>query len=135
MNKEVYVYREDTDTFGTLSSKLDVAAKQVGVILSSKKRRLLLRELSKEGKVSIFRAEPKVHKELNATTIQVSVGVQSRLNSKKVEKRFSSYDEVISDCISKLDAIEKMVDNCAGDDTNCAVLFNNLYELLNGEKR
>lgn len=132
--KEVYVYREDADTFGSLSEKLDIAAKEVGIILSSKKRRLLLRELSKEGKVSIFRAEPKVHKELNATTIQVSVGVQSRLNSKKVEKRFSSYDEVISDCISKLDAIEKMVDNCAGDETDCGILHESLYELFNGEK-
>lgn len=133
--KEVYVYREDTDTFGTLSSKLDVAAKQVGVILSSKKRRLLLRELSKEGKVSIFRAEPKVYKELNATTIQVSIGVQSRLNSKKAEKRFGSYDEVISDCISKLDAIEKMVDDCNGDDSDNKTLHESLYELFYGEKR
>lgn len=133
--KEVYIYREDTDTFGTLSSKLDVAAKQVGVILSSKKRRLLLRELSKEGKVSIFRAEPKVHKELNVTTIQVSVRVQSKLNSKKVEKRFSSYDEVISDCISKLDAIEKMMDDCSCDDSDNNILYESLCELFYGEKR
>ena len=133
--KEVYVYREDTDTFGTLSSKLDVAAKQVGVILSSKKRRLLLRELSKEGKVSIFRAEPKLHKELNVTTIQVSVGVQSRLNSKKVEKRFNSYDEVISDCISKFDAIEKMVEKCDGNEQDCFAVHESLYELFYGGKK
>lgn len=133
--KEVYVYREDGDTFSALVLKLDAAAKKAGVILSSKKRRLLLRELSKEGKVSIFRAEPKVHKELNVTTIQVSVGVQSKLNSKKVEKRFYSYDEVISDCISKLDAIEKMVDNCSGDDSDNKILHESLHELFYGEKR
>ena len=29
--KEVYVHREDSDTFATLSKKLDVAAKEVSI--------------------------------------------------------------------------------------------------------
>lgn len=131
--KEVYVYREDNDTFGSLSEKLDIAAKEAGVILSTKKRRLLLGILGKDGKVSVCRAEPKVHKELIATTIQISSGTQSRLNSKKVEKRFSSYDEVISDCIAKLDAIEKMLNDCNGDESDCRKLLDSLDDLFYGE--
>ena len=91
--------------------------------------------MAKEGKVSIFRGEPKLYKDVDGTNIRILSGTQSKLNAKKVEKRFASYDDVISDCISKLDAIEKMMDDCNGTDFDCTMVCASIYELFNGGKR
>ena len=133
--KEIYVYETKGESLTETSERIDLAAKEVGVNLSTRKRRILMREMAREGKVSIFRGEPKLYKDVDGTNIRILSGTQSRLNAKKVEKRFASYDDVISDCIDKLDAIEKMVDKCAGDETDCGILYESLYELFNGEKR
>ena len=134
--KEVYVYREDTDTFATLSKKLEDAAKEVGIIsLSSKKRRRLLGELSKKSSVVVCGVEPKAHKKDTTTSIEVADATVLRLVAKKIGKGFSSYDKVIVDCLDKLDAIEKMLDNCCGDDSDCGTLYGSLYELFNGDKK
>ena len=135
IKKEVYVYREDGDTFATLSKKLDDAAKEVGIIsLSSKKRRMLLSELSKKSSVVVCGVEPKLCKKDTTTNIEVTDSTLLRLVAKKIGKGFSSYDKVIVDCLDKLDAIEKMVDDCAGDDSDCATLYGSLYDLFNGGK-
>ena len=132
--KEVYVYEKKGESLADVSVRIDIAAKEAGVNLSTRKRRLLMREMSREGKVSIFRGEPKLYKDVDGTNIRILSGTQSRLNAKKVEKRFSSYDDVISDCIAKLDAIEKMMDDCNGTDFDCTMVCASIYELFNGEK-
>ena len=115
--KEVYVHRENSDTFATLIEKLNVAAKEVGIIsLSSKKRRMLLSELSKKSSVVVCGVEPKLHKKDTTTNIEVTDSTLLRLVAKKIGKGFSSYDKVIIDCLNKVDAIEKMVDDCSCDE-------------------
>lgn len=135
MNKEIYVYAIKGESLTETSERIDLAAKEAGVNLSTRKRRILMREMAKEGKVSIFRGEPKLYKDVDGTNIRILSGTQSRLNAKKVEKRFASYDDVISDCIDKLDAIEKMVDDCNGDDSDNKTLHESLYELFYGDKK
>ena len=133
--KEIYVYEKKGESLTETSERIDLAAKEAGVNLSTRKRRILMREMAKEGKVSILRGEPKLYKDVDGTNIRILSGTQSKLNAKKVEKRFASYDDVISDCIAKLDAIEKMVDDCNGDDCDNKTLHESLYELFNGGKR
>ena len=133
--KESYVYREDGDTFATLIEKLNVAASKVGVGLSEKKRRLLLGELTKNGVAIVCDIEPKVFKRLSSTSITIPDSTQIRLNAKKFDKGFNTYDEVIIDCLDKVDAIEKMIDKCAGDETDCGILYESLYDLFYGDKK
>ncbi len=134
--KEVHVHREDSDTFTTLSKKIDDAAKEVGIIyLSSKKRRMFLSELSKKSSVVVCGVELKLHRKDTTTNIEVTDSTLLRLVAKKIGKGFSSYDKVIVDCLDKLDAIEKMVDDCNGDDSDNKTLHESLYELFNGGKR
>lgn len=135
MSKEIYVYEKKGESLTETSERIDLAAKEAGVNLSTRKRRILMREMAKEGKVSIFRGEPKLYKDVDGTNIRILSGTQSKLNAKKVEKRFASYDDVISDCISKLDAIEKMMDDCNGTDFDCTMVCASIYELFNGGKR
>lgn len=135
MSKEIYVYEKKGESLTETSERIDLAAKKAGVNLSTRKRRILMREMAKEGKVSIFRGEPKLYKDVDGTNIRILSGTQSRLNAKKVEKRFASYDDVISDCIAKLDAIEKMMDDCNGTDFDCTMVCASIYELFNGDKK
>ena len=135
MDKEIYVYEKKGESLTETSERIDLAAKEAGVNLSTRKRRILMREMAKEGKVSIFRGEPKLYKDVDGTNIRILSGTQSRLNAKKVEKRFASYDDVISDCIAKLDAIEKMMDDCNGTAFDCTMVCASIYELFNGGKR
>ena len=135
MSKEIYVYEKKGESLTETSERIDLAAKEAGVNLSTRKRRILMREMAKEGKVSIFRGEPKLYKDVDGTNIRILSGTQSRLNAKKVEKRFASYDDVISDCIAKLDAIEKMMDDCNGTDFDCTMVCASIYDLFNGGKR
>lgn len=131
-----YVYKENGDTIASLSVKLDMAAKEVGVVLTSKKRREMLREFHTCNKVLVSKNELKQFKYIDGVTIiKVSKDNQTVLNGIKIEKRFSSYDEVITDCLSKLQAIEKMIDGCNGDDNSCKDVCASLYDLFNGGKR
>lgn len=132
MKKEVYVYREYSDTFATLSKKLEDAAKEVGIVLSFKKRRMLLSELSRRSNVIVCSNEPKLHKKDTTTNIEVTDSTLLRLVAKKIGKGFSSYDKVIIDCLDKLEAIEKMVDDCSCDEAESGTLYGSLCELFNG---
>ena len=135
IKKEVYAYREDGDTFATLSKKLDDAAKEVGIIsLSSKKRRMLLSELSKKSRVVVCGAEPKLHKKDTTTSIEVTDSTLLRLVAKKIGKGFSSYDKVIVDCLDKLDAIENMMNDTDGSEFDCTMACASIYDLFNGGK-
>ena len=133
IKKEVYVYREDGDTFATLSKKLDVAAKEVGIFsLSSKKRRMLLSELSKKSSVVVCGVEPKTYKKDTTTNIEVSDSTLLRLVAKKIGKGFSSYDKAIVDCLDKLDAIENMMNDTDGSEFDCTMVCASIYDLFNG---
>ena len=132
--KEVYVYREDTDTFATLSKKLEDAAKEVGIVLSFKKRRMLLSELSRRSNVIVCSNEPKLHKKDTTTSIEVTDSTLLRLVSKKIGKGFSSYDKVIVDCLDKLDAIENMMNDTDGSEFDCTMACASIYDLFNGGK-
>lgn len=133
--KEVYVYREDGDTFATLSKKLEDAAKEVGIVLSFKKRRMLLSELSRRSNVIVCSNEPKLHKKDTTTNIEVSDSTLLRLVAKKIGKGFSSYDKVIVDCLDKLDTIEKLNNDCDGSAESCNDVCASLFELFNEERK
>lgn len=134
--KEVYVYEKKGESLIETSERIDLAAKEAGVGLSSRKKRFLLHKLSKEGQISIAKVLPKLHKDADGTNIRVlSDSFNWLLKKKEGNSKFNSYDDVISDCISKLDAIEKMVDDCNGDDSDNKTLHESLYELFNGGKR
>lgn len=133
VKKEVYVYRDDTDTFATLSKKLDDASKEVGIIsLSSKKRRMLLSELSKKSSVIVCSVEPKLYKKDTTTNIEVTDSTLSRLVGLKIGKGFSSYNKVIVDCLDKLDAIENMMNDTDGSEFDCTMVCASIYDLFNG---
>lgn len=134
--KEVYVYEKKGESLIETSERIGLAAKEAGVGLSSRKKRFLLHKLSKEGQISIAKVLPKLHKDADGTNIRVlSDSFNWLLKKKEGNSKFNSYDDVISDCISKLDAIEKMVDDCSGDDSDNKILHESLYELFNGGKR
>ena len=77
---------------------------------------MLLSELSKKSSVVVCGVEPKLHKKDTTTNIEVTDSTLLRLVAKKIGKGFSSYDKVIIDCLNKVDAIEKMVDDCSCDE-------------------
>ncbi len=133
--KEVYVHRLPNDSLADIGKKIDSAAVEAGVILSAKKRKVLLTTCIRDGEVSVKGAEMKAYKELDRVTISVFTNTRTLLNSTKVEKRYFSLDEVISDCVTKLNNIEKMVDDCSGDDNDCRKLFDSIYDLFNGIKK
>ena len=133
--KEVYVHRLPNDSMADIGKKIDNAAVEAGVILSVKKRKVLITACIRNGEVIVKRAEIKAHKELDRVPISVFTDTRALINSKKVEKRFYNIDEVINDCIKKVDDIEKMVSDCSGDDNDCRKLFDSLYDLFNGGKR
>ncbi len=133
--KEVYVHRLPNDSLADIGKKIDNAAVEAGVILSAKKRKVLLTACVRDGEVLVKGAEIKAHKELDRVTISVFTNTRTLLNSTKVEKRFYNIDEVINDCIKKVDDIEKMVGDCSGDDNDCRKLFDSLYDLFNGDKK
>lgn len=133
--KKVYVYRLPNDSLADIGKKIDSAAVEAGVILSVKKRKGLIFECVKNGEVLVKSAELKAHKELDRVTISVFTDTRTLLNSTKVEKRYFSLDAVISDCVTKLNKIEKMVGDCSGDDNDCRKLFDSLYDLFNGDKK
>lgn len=134
--KEVYVYEKKGESLIETSERIDLAAKEAGVGLSSRKKRFLLHKLSKEGQISIAKVLPKLHKDADGTNIRVlGDSFNWLLKKKEGNSKFNSYDDVISDCIAKLDAIEKMVDDCSGDDSDNKTLHESLYELFNGGKR
>jgi len=133
--KEVYVHRLPNDSLADIGKKIDNAAVEAGVILSAKKRKVLLTTCIRDGEVLVKGAEIKAHKELDRVTISVFTNTRTLLNSTKVEKRYFSLDEVISDCVTKLNKIEKMVNDCSGDDNDCRKLFDSLYDLFNGDKK
>jgi len=133
--KEVYVHRLPNDSLADIGKKIDSAAVEAGIILSAKKRKVLLTACVRDGEVLVKGAEIKGHKELDRVTISVFTNTRTLLNSTKVEKRYFSLDEVISDCVTKLNKIEKMVDDCSGDDNDCRKLFDSIYDLFNGDKK
>ncbi len=133
--KEVYVHRLPNDSMADIGKKIDNAAVEAGVILSAKKRKVLLTACVRNGEVLVKGAELKAHKELDRVTISVFTDTRTLLNSTKVEKRYFSLDEVISDCVTKLNKIEKMVGDCSGDDNDCRKLFDSLYDLFYGDKK
>lgn len=133
--KEVYVYRLPNDSMADIGKKIDNAAVEAGVILSAKKRKVLIADCIRNGKCIVKSAVVKVHKELDRVSMSVYSDTRDLVNSKKVEKRFYNIDEVINDCIKKVDDIEKMVGDCSGDDGDCRKLFDSLYDLFYGEKR
>jgi len=95
--KEVYVYRLPNDSLADIGKKIDSAAVEAGVILSAKKRKVLLTACVRNGEVLVKGAELKAHKELDRVTISVFTDTRTLLNSTKVEKKYFSLDEVISD--------------------------------------
>ena len=133
--KEVYVHRLPNDSMADIGKKIDNAAVEAGVILSAKKRKVLITACIRNSECVVKSAVPKVHKELNRVSMSVYSDTRDLVNSKKVEKRFYNIDEVINDCIKKVDDIEKMVGDCSGDDNDCRKLFDSLYDLFYGEKR
>jgi hypothetical protein len=133
--KEVYVHRLPNDSMADIGKKIDSAAVEAGVILSAKKRKVLITACIRNGECIVKSAAVKAHKELDRVPISVFTDTRALINSKKVEKRFYNIDEVINDCIKKVDDIEKMVGDCSGDDGDCRKLFDSLYDLFYGDKK
>lgn len=133
--KEVYVHRLPNDSMADIGKKIDNAAVEAGVILSAKKRKILITTCIRNGECVIKSAVAKAHKELDRVSMSVYSDTRDLVNSKKVEKRFYNIDEVINDCIKKVDDIEKMVGDCSGDDNDCKKLFDSLYDLFYGDKK
>lgn len=131
--KEVYVYREASDTLATISKKVEDAAIEVGVILSVKKKRFLIGECIKNGQCIVCEVPPKEFVELNKT-ICVSNATKQLLDAKKQEKRFTM-DELLFKSFTLLNSIENEIDKCSGDDSDCSKLYNNLHELFYGDKK
>ena len=67
--------------------------------------------------------------------IRIDEDTKEKLEVKKALYGCTSYSKTVNVCIERLDAIEKMVDKCAGDDSDNKTLHESLYELFNGEKR
>ena len=136
MDKEIYVYENKGESLTETSERIDLAAKEAGVGLSSRKKRFLLHKLSKEGQISIAKVLPKLHKDADGTNIRVlSDSFNWLLKKKECNSKFNSYDDVISDCIAKIDAIEKMMDDCNGTAFDCTMVCASIYDLFNGGKR
>ncbi len=133
--KEVYVHRLPNDSMADIGKKIDNAAVEAGVILSAKKRKVLITACIRNSECVVKSAVEKVHKELDRVSMSVYSDTRDLVNSKKVEKRFYNVDEVIIDCLKKVDNIEKMVGNCSGDDNDCRKLFDSLYDLFYGDKK
>ena len=66
--------------------------------------------------------------------IRIDEDTKEKLEVKKALYGCTSYSKTVNVCIERLDAIEKMVDMCAGDETDCGILYESLYELFNGGK-
>lgn len=133
--KEVYVHRLPNDSMADIGKKIDSAAVEAGVILSAKKRKVLITACIRNGECIVKSVVAKAHKELDRVSLSVYTDTRDLINSKKVEKRFYNIDEVINDCIKKVDDIEKMVSDCSGDETDCKKLFDSLYDLFYGDKK
>lgn len=67
--------------------------------------------------------------------IRIDQDTKEKLEVKKALYGCTSYSKTVNVCIERLDAIENMVDMCAGDETDCGILHESLYELFNGGKR
>ncbi len=139
--KEVYVYRETTDTIADIGRKIDDAAVEAGVLLSRKKKRSLISSCINTGSIIVGGQKPKEHKELDKSLVSVYSGTKillEEVKSKKsrlTKKPFASLDEVILESLILVEQVEKSVDACSGDDGDCQRLLDSLHELLYGEKR
>ena len=67
--------------------------------------------------------------------IRIEQDTKEKLEVKKALYGCTSYSKTVNVCIERLDAIEKMVDDCNGDDSDNKILHESLYELFNREKR
>ena len=67
--------------------------------------------------------------------IRIDEDTKEKLKVKKTLYGCTSYSKTVNVCIERLDAIEKMVDDCNGDDSDNKTLHESLYELFNGGKR
>ena len=67
--------------------------------------------------------------------IRIDEDTKEKLEVKKALYGCTSYSKTVNVCIERLDAIEKMVDDCNSDDSDNKTLHESLYELFNGEKR
>ena len=67
--------------------------------------------------------------------IRIDEDTKEKLEVKKALYGCTSYSKTVNVCIERLDAIEKMVDDCNGDDCDNKTLHESLYEFFNGEKR
>ena len=67
--------------------------------------------------------------------IRIEQDTKEKLEVKKALYGCTSYSKTVNVCIERLDAIEKMVDDCNADDSDNKTLHESLYELFNGEKR
>ena len=66
--------------------------------------------------------------------IRINQDTKEKLEVKKALYGCTSYSKTVNVCIERLDAIEKMVDDCNGDDGDCRKLFDSLYDLFYGGK-
>ena len=67
--------------------------------------------------------------------IRIDEDTKEKLEVKKALYGCTSYSKTVNVCIERLDAIEKMVDDYNGDDSDNKTLHESLYELFNGGKR
>ena len=67
--------------------------------------------------------------------IRIDEDTKEKLEVKKALYGCTSYSKTVNVCIERLDAIEKMVDDCNSDDCDNKTLHESLYESFNGEKR
>ena len=67
--------------------------------------------------------------------IRIDADTKEKLEVKKVLYGCASYSKTVSVCIERLDAIEKMMDDCNGTEFDCTMVCASIYELFNGGRR
>ena len=67
--------------------------------------------------------------------IRIDQDTKEKLEVKKTLYGCTSYSKTVNVCIERLDAIEKMMDDCNGTDFDCTMVCASIYDLFNGGKR
>ena len=67
--------------------------------------------------------------------IRIDQDTKEKLEVKKTLYGCTSYSKTVNVCIERLDAIEKMMDDCNGTAFDCTMVCASIYDLFNGGKR
>ena len=67
--------------------------------------------------------------------IRIDKDTKEKLEVKKALYGCTSYSKTVNVCIERLDAIEKMMDDCNGTAFDCTMVCASIYDLFNGGKR